>query len=228
MVDSLSRGAEVLLSTLLQSGSLKFGTFVTKSGRTSPHFVDFGAIQNGPALFAIADVYAEVIAEKWGDKVDVLYGPAYKGISLAVMTSYALSLKLGKAVGFTFNRKERKDHGEGGLFVGQPLKAGAKVVVVEDVLTGGTSLRETHATLAPLQTSILGVVIGLDREERGSLKVSAKSEIEALYRCEVACILKLSSCLSFLKEKTWRGKIWLNADQFERSKNYLKEFGSDL
>lgn len=221
----MSESSEALLAVLLESAALKFGEFKTKSGRLSPHFVDFGAINNGQTLFAVASLYAEVLAKKWGDEVETLYGPAYKGIPLAIMTSYALALKVGRPIGFTFNRKERKDHGEGGLFVGHSLSAGQRVVIVEDVLTGGTSLRETHALLQPLKLRILGTVVGLDRQERGLGLETARQEVEALYHAPVHSILSLRACLEFLRERPWRGQQWLSQAQYEKSMVYLGTYG---
>ena len=214
-----------LIEQLLTSGAMRFGSFVTKSGRTSPYFFNFGQLSSGEALMKAADAYAETIA-KLHPRVDVLYGPAYKGIPLAVMTSYALGQRLRRSVSFCFNRKEVKGHGEGGHFVGADLVAGQNIVVIEDVLTGGTSLRETHELLSHKRVTVSGVVIGIDRQERG-LKpgISARQEVEKLMGCAIASICTVSEILDGLGTSEFLGKRWMSATDIVAAQAYLKEYG---
>lgn len=214
-----------LVEQLLTSGAMRFGSFVTKSGRTSPYFFNFGQLSSGEALMKAADAYAETIA-KLHPRVDVLYGPAYKGIPLAVMTSYALGQRLRRPVSFCFNRKEVKGHGEGGQFVGAELIPGQNIVVIEDVLTGGTSLRETHELLSRKQLTVSGVVIGIDRQERGlSAEVTARQEVEKLMGCGIASICTAGEILDGLATSDFLGKRWINSADLNAARAYLKENG---
>jgi len=157
-----------LADLLLSAGVLTFGDFTTKSGRATPYFLNFGNVHTGSQVAALGELYAEVIDETFGRDVDVLFGPAYKGIPLAVATATALERRQGRAVGFCFDRKEAKDHGEGGLLVGQVPRDGDRVVIVEDVTTAGTSVRETIPKLraAAPQVQVVGLVVAVDRQER--------------------------------------------------------------
>jgi orotate phosphoribosyltransferase len=164
MIKSYNRFVEILL----ESEVLRFGEFVTKSGRTSPYFFNTGNIDSGLVLAEAASFYAQKISETFGSEVTNLFGPAYKGIPLCVSVSEKLALKYGRDVSFTYNRKEAKDHGEGGTLVGHSYQPGDKVVIVEDVLTGGTSIRETMDLFRSIDVEVVGAIIGIDRQEKGS------------------------------------------------------------
>lgn len=214
-----------LVEQLLVSESLRFGSFVTKSGRTSPYFFNFGQLSTGESLFRAAEAYAHVISTTFPG-VECLYGPAYKGIPLAVMTSLALGRELNRPVGYAFNRKEAKAHGEGGVFVGAELRPGLRVVVIEDVLTGGTSLRETHSLLKARGITVEGIIVGIDRQERGAVAhLSARQEMEALYGCPIAAICTVSDILAGLSESDFLGKRWISPEQLQAARAYLREFG---
>ena len=157
---------------------LTFGDFVTKSGRKTPFFINTGRYKTGGELARLGRFYAEAIVRQLGSEYDVLFGPAYKGIPLVVTTAMALAERHEYDVGFCFNRKEAKDHGEGGVLVGRPLRDGDRVVIVEDVTTAGTSIRETVPILrAAAKVEIAGLVVSVDRMERGTGELNALAEV---------------------------------------------------
>ena len=158
-------GVARLVDVLVDAEALRFGDLVTKSGRPTPYFVNFGQVRDGAALAALAECYADGVEQVFGDRVDLLFGPAYKGIPLAVATSLALERR-GLTVGFAFDRKEAKDHGEGGTIVGMQPRDGARIVILEDVTTAGTSLDASIPLLrASADVDIVGVLVGVDRME---------------------------------------------------------------
>lgn len=216
---------------LLKSGVLTFGEFKTKSGRLSPYFFNTGSFNSAVLLNQLAEYYATLIQETAElKKVDNLFGPAYKGIPLAIATASMLSKKVGHDISFTFNRKEAKDHGEQGFLVGFDYKKEVslpQVIVVEDVLTGGTSLRETFEILKQYKINILGIVLGIDREERSGsdAQTSAKKEIESLYKTNIYSLISLSEIVSILHNKKVLGKIWIDDQGLERIKQYRSAYG---
>lgn len=162
---------------LLDIGALRFGHFTTKSGRQTPYFLDAGRFDSGQRIATLGEFYAQRLLATLGDGFDVLFGPAYKGIPLAVATAVALSRR-GKERGFCFNRKEAKDHGEGGVLVGHRLTAGDRVVIIEDVTTAGTSIRETMPILrAAAKVEVVALIVSVDRQERGQGESSALREV---------------------------------------------------
>lgn len=213
-----------LLELLLSSGALRFGSFKTKSGRLSPYFFDFGMIHSGRTMGALAELYADALAQRFPD-VENLYGPAYKGIPLAVAIAEKLAKRLGRDVTFTFNRKEAKDHGEGGDLVGHKYKGGEKVVIVEDVLTGGTSVRESLQLLGAYQIVPMGVMLGLDREEKGTGTKSAKREIEEDLKIRVESLASLSAVIEKLSAQVVCGKRWIDEGMKTSIDAYRKAYG---
>jgi orotate phosphoribosyltransferase len=158
-------GIARLVDVLVDAEALRFGDLITKSGRPTPYFVNFGQVRTGPQLAALAECYADGIEHVFSGEVDVLFGPAYKGIPLAVATSLALQQR-GIDVGFSFDRKEAKDHGEGGTIVGAQPADGDRIVILEDVTTAGTSLRESLPLLrSAADVNVVGVLVGVDRLE---------------------------------------------------------------
>ncbi len=154
---------------LLDSGVVKFGSFVAKSGRLTPYFIDAGRFATGNHLSAVGDAFASAVDRHFADGVDVLFGPAYKGIPLVVATGIALARDHGRDVGVAFDRKEAKDHGEGGVVIGHRPRDGDRVVIIEDVTTAGTSVRASAELLrASARVELVGLVVGVDRRERGS------------------------------------------------------------
>jgi orotate phosphoribosyltransferase len=179
-----------------QYNVLKFGEFTLKSGRVSPYFFNAGAFSSGRALAALGRCYARRIVDS-GIEFDVLLGPAYKGIPLAAVTAVALADEHGRDVPFAYNRKEAKDHGEGGVMVGAPLAG--RVLVVDDVITAGTAVREVIAMIQQAGAEPAGVAIGLDRQERGEGRLSAIQELERTYGIEVVSIIDMGHIIDYLR-----------------------------
>ncbi len=179
-----------------QCNVLKFGEFTLKSGRISPYFFNAGSFSNGRALATLGRCYARAIVES-GVQFDVLLGPAYKGIPLAAATVVALADHHGLDIPFAYNRKEAKTHGEGGLLVGAPLEG--RVLVIDDVITAGTAVREVIAMIAEAGAELAGVAIGLDRQERGAGELSAIQEVEQAYQVPVLSIINMSHLIDYLE-----------------------------
>ncbi len=179
----------------IESDVLRFGDFILKSGRRSPYFFNTGLFNTGAQLDRLGQFYAEALLAA-GIAADVLYGPAYKGIPLACATAMALSRKTGKPVPFAFNRKEAKDHGEGGAIVGSPLAG--QVLILDDVITAGTSVRESVAIIRGAGATPCGVLIALDRQERGEGELSAVEEVAARFDTPVYPIIRLDDIMTYL------------------------------
>ena len=186
------------IDNALDSGALKFGQFRLKSGRLSPHFFNAGEFYQGKALAALGQCYAAAIVES-GIEFDVLFGPAYKGITLAAATSIALAEQHGLDVPYCFNRKEAKSHGEGGTIVGAPLEG--RVLIIDDVITAGTAIREVMAMVEQAGAKAAGVVIGVDRKERGNGQSSAIQEVEQQFEIPVVSIIDIDDILTYLEAK---------------------------
>ena len=205
---------------LQDAGVLKFGDFTAKSGRKIPYFINAGMIKTGEEIATLGEFYARAYAEKLGDKKTVLYGPAYKGISIAVSAAVALS-KRGLNVPFFFNRKEVKDHGEGGVFVGYVPQPGEEVVIVEDVITAGTAIRESMEILKHLEgTRVIATFIMVDRKEKGQGEKGAMQEIEEQFGFPVYSVVDVYDIIEYLEENP------ANAENVERIKNYLAVNGA--
>ncbi|NEX18827.1 orotate phosphoribosyltransferase [Thiorhodococcus mannitoliphagus] len=186
-----------LLSFATEIGALKFGDFTLKSGRQSPYFFNAGLFNTGGRLARLAQAYAAAILTS-GIAFDVLYGPAYKGIPLAAATAVALATQHGRETPYAFNRKEAKDHGEGGTIVGTPLEG--RVLIIDDVITAGTSVRESVEIIRAAGAEPAGVVIALDRQERGRDAGSAVQEVQGTYGIPVQSILTLKDLIAYLDE----------------------------
>lgn len=187
---------------MLESKVLKFGDFTLKSGRKSPFFMNAGAYQNGTQLSRLGEYYARAIHDTYGLDFDVLFGPAYKGIPLAVATVMAISRLYGKDIRYCANRKEVKDHGDTGILLGSKLADGDRVVIIEDVTTSGASMAETVPILrAQAKVEILGLMVSLNRMEVGQEgKVSALEEIRAKYGFPAGAIVTMEDVISYLGE----------------------------
>ncbi|MCW2481009.1 orotate phosphoribosyltransferase [Candidatus Symbiopectobacterium sp. NZEC135] len=177
---------------------LKFGEFTLKSGRVSPYFFNAGLFNTGRDLALLGRFYAEALVDA-GITFDVLFGPAYKGIPIATTTAVALAEHHDTDVPYCFNRKEAKDHGEGGNLVGSALQG--RIMLVDDVITAGTAIRESMGIIAANGAALAGVLIALDRQERGTGAISAIQEVERDYQCQVISIIALQDLISFLAEK---------------------------
>lgn len=190
---------EEFLDFALEIGVLRFGSFILKSGRQSPYFFNSGLFNTGTSLARLGRYYAQAI-EASGIEYDMLFGPSYKGIPLATATSIALADHHNKDIPYAFNRKEAKDHGEGGIIVGSELSG--RVLVIDDVISAGTSVRESVSIIKTHQAQLAGVIISLDRQERGQNDTSAIQEVEATYGIQVASIVKLADLITYLESKT--------------------------
>ena len=202
------------------AGVLKFGDFTAKSGRKIPYFINAGDIKTGNQIAALGEFYAKAYLEKVGNKRTVLYGPAYKGISIAVSSSIALS-KNGLDLPFFFNRKEAKDHGEGGIFVGYTPKAGEEVVIVEDVITAGTAIRESMQNLSSLEgVKVAATFVMVDRKEKGQSEKSAMAEIADEFGFPVYSVVDVYDIIEYLEEDE------KNRENVDRIKAYLAVNGA--
>ena len=208
---------------LLDAGVLKFGDFIAKSGRKLPYFINAGDIKTGKQIERLGEFYAQCYLDKIGtDKNTVLYGPAYKGIPIAVAAAAALA-KHDIDVPFFFNRKEAKDHGEGGVFVGYVPKNGEEIIIVEDVITAGTAIRESLATMQTLDNAkVSGVIIMVNRMERGKTEMGAMEEITKEYGFPVYSIVTIYDIIDYLEAHPERLP---SPDHIDRIRAYLKEYG---
>ena len=197
-------------------GVLRFGEFTLKSGRISPYFFNAGLFDSGAALARLGRCYAAAIMDA-GLAFDVLFGPAYKGIPLVATVAVALAEQYGRDVPWCFNRKEAKDHGEGGMIVGAPLKG--RVLIVDDVITAGTAIRETMQILAACDATPAGVLIALDRRERGQGELSAVQEVERAHDISVTSIVNLDDVVAYLAERPDY------AEQLEKMRDYRASYG---
>jgi orotate phosphoribosyltransferase len=204
-----------LIELALQRGVLKFGEFTLKSGRISPYFFNAGLLNDGEALSLLASGYAQKMMAS--EDVGVLFGPAYKGIPLVAATASALWHEHGVNVPWAFNRKEVKDHGEGGLLVGAPA-SGQRVWIVDDVITAGTAIREVMTVLEQAGAKVAGVLVALDRQERGQGALSAIQEIEQQYAIPVQALLTMTDLMNYLKKEN-------RHDDLARMQSYRAEFG---
>jgi orotate phosphoribosyltransferase len=185
------------LELCLRLGVLRFGEFVLKSGRVSPYFFDAGLFNTGSALASLGRCYARAAVTS-GIEFDMLFGPAYKGIPLVSVTAAALASELDRDLPFAFNRKEAKDHGEGGALIGAPLSG--RVLIIDDVMTAGTAVRESVQIIRRAGATPAGVLIALDREERGTSELSAAQEAEQAFQVKVASIARVRDLIEMLGE----------------------------
>ncbi|MBE6643328.1 MAG: orotate phosphoribosyltransferase [Ruminococcaceae bacterium] len=205
---------------LQSAGVLKFGDFIAKSGRRIPYFINAGDIKTGDQISRLGEFYAKAYLDKVGNKKTVLYGPAYKGISIAVSSAVALS-KQGLDVPFFFNRKEVKDHGEGGVFVGYVPKEGEEIVIVEDVITAGTAIRESMEILSSVKgAKVAAVFVMVDRKEKGKTDMSAMGELEQEFGFPVYSVVDVYDIIEYLEEDP------ANKENVDRIKNYLAVNGA--
>ena len=200
---------------------LRFGSFTLKSGRQSPYFFNAGAFDSGAALAALGRYYAQCIVDS-AIEFDVLLGPAYKGIPLASATAVALAEHHGRDIPFAYNRKEAKDHGEGGLLVGAALTG--RVLVIDDVITAGTAVGEVIRMIRDAGAELAGVVIGLDRQERGQGDLSAIQEIEQRWQVPVLSIIAMQDLIDYL-EARGESDPALPADALQAMRSYRERYG---
>ena len=215
------------INFMVESEVLKFGEFTLKSGRKSPFFMNAGAYVTGTQLRRLGEYYAKAIHDNYGLDFDVLFGPAYKGIPLAVATSMAISELYGKEVRYCSNRKEVKDHGDTGILLGSKLKDGDRVVIIEDVTTSGKSIEETFPILkSQADVEIKGLMVSLNRMEVGlGGKMSALDEIKERYGFETSAIVSMADVVEHLYNKPCNGEIVINDDIKAAIDKYYEEYG---
>lgn len=205
---------------------LRFGDFVTKSGRNTPFFVNTGFYRTGAQLRKLGEYYAKAIGNKFGFDFDVLFGPSYKGIPLTVATTMAISQFYGKDIKYCSNRKEVKDHGDKGILLGSPVADGDKVVIIEDVTTAGTSIQETLPIIkAQGDVTVAGLVVSVDRMERGQGEKSALAEIEEKYGLKTTAIVTMAEVVEHLYNKPYQGKIMIDDTLKAEIDTYYKRYG---
>lgn len=204
---------------------LRFGDFVTKSGRKTPFFINTGYYRTGSQLKRLGEYYAQAIEANFGTDFDVLFGPAYKGIPLSVVTAMALSER-GAEIGYCSNRKEVKDHGDTGILLGTPLTDGQRVLMIEDVTTAGTSVSETMPVLrAQGSIEVMGLVVSVDRMERGQGEKSALSEISETYGLKTAAIVTMAEVVEYLYNRPYQGKIIIDETIKAAIDAYYEQYG---
>ncbi len=211
---------------MVDCGVLKFGDFVTKSGRNTPFFVNTGFYRTGAQLGKLGEYYARAINEKFGTDFDILFGPAYKGIPLSVATSMQISALYEKDVKYCSNRKEVKDHGDTGILLGSPISDGDKVIIIEDVTTAGTSINETLPIIkAQGDVLVRGLVVSVDRMERGQGEKSALEEIREKFGFETTAIVTMQEVVEHLYNKEYKGKVIIDDEIKSRIDAYYEKYG---
>lgn len=205
---------------------LKFGDFVTKSGRKTPFFVNTGFYRTGAQLRKLGEYYARAIMDNFGTEFDILFGPAYKGIPLSVAASMCLAELYDADIKYCSNRKEVKDHGDKGILLGSPIADGDRVVIIEDVTTAGTSIEETLPIIkAQGQADVLGLVVSVDRMERGQGSKSALLEIQEKYGLQTAAIVTMADVVEHLHNKPYKGNIIIDDNLKKAIDAYYEQYG---
>lgn len=211
---------------MVDCGVLKFGDFVTKSGRKTPFFVNTGFYRTGAQLRKLGGYYAQAIYDKYGVDFDVLFGPAYKGIPLTVATTMQISEAYDKDIRYCSNRKEVKDHGDTGILLGSPILDGDKVIIIEDVTTAGTSIQETLPIIkAQANVDVIGLVVSVDRMERGQNEKSALAEIQETYNIKTTAIVTMEEVVEHLYNKPYNGKVIIDDNLKTAIDAYYKQYG---
>ncbi len=211
---------------MVDSKVLKFGNFTLKSGRKSPFFMNAGGYVTGTQLRKLGEYYAKAIHDNYGLDFDVLFGPAYKGIPLAVATTMAISELYGVDIRYCSNRKEEKDHGDTGILLGTKLQDGDRVVIIEDVTTSGKSIEETFPILkSQADVEIKGLIVSLNRMERGKTSQSALVEIKEKYGFEANAIVSMADVVEHLYNKEYNGEVLIDDTMKQAIDAYYEEYG---
>lgn len=217
---------EEFIEFMIDCEVLKFGEFVTKSGRKTPFFVNTGFYRTGGQLRMLGAYYAKAIEQKFGLDFDVLFGPAYKGIPLSVATAMAISELYKRDVRYCSNRKEVKDHGDTGILLGSPLKDKDKIVIIEDVTTAGTSIQETLPIIhAQGDIHPVGLVVSVDRMERGQGSKSALNEIQEKYSLKTTAIVTMAEVVEHLHNRPYRGNVIIDDTVKAAIEAYYDQYG---
>ncbi len=212
---------------MVDSNVLKFGEFTLKSGRKSPFFMNAGAYVTGSQLKKLGQYYATAIHDNYGTDFDVLFGPAYKGIPLAVATTMAFSELYGRDIRYCSNRKEVKDHGDVGILLGSSLNDGDRVVIIEDVTTSGKSIEETFPILqAQANVDVVGLMVSLNRQERGKTQQNALAEIREIYGIETGAIVTMEEVVEHLYNRTYNGRVLIDDAMKKAIDTYYAQYGA--
>ncbi len=212
---------------MVDSQVLKFGEFTLKSGRKSPFFMNAGGYVTGMQLARLGEYYAKAIHDNYGLDFDVLFGPAYKGIPLSVAATMEISRLYGKEVRYCSNRKEEKDHGDKGILLGSGLKDGDRVIIIEDVTTSGKSIEETVPILkAQADVEIAGLIVSLNRMEKGPAGKSALMEIKENYGFDAKAIVTMAEVVEHLYNKPYHGTIYIDDARKEEIDAYYRQYGA--
>lgn len=218
---------EEFITFMVRSGVLTFGDFTTKSGRKTPYFINTGNYRTGAQAARLGDYYASCIQDNLPDGIDCLFGPAYKGIPLAVAAASSLYRTYGRDLPYCFNRKEAKDHGEGGVMVGYKPQDGDRVVIVEDVVTAGTAVRESIVLFKNVaDVQIRALIVSVDRMERGTRDCSTLDELRQDHGILVFPIVTVEEIISFLYNRPIDGKVYIDDAMKARMQEYLAEYGA--
>ena len=217
---------EEFIHFMVRSGVLTFGDFTTKSGRKTPYFVNTGNYKTGAQASRLGDYYAACIQEHMPDGIDALFGPAYKGIPLAVAAASALYRDHGRDLPYCFNRKEAKDHGEGGTMVGYQPKDGDRIAIIEDVVTAGTAVRETIQLFRGVaDVKFAALFVSVDRMERGTRTCTTLDELRQDYGIQVFPIVTIRDVMRCLHNKPVDGKVYIDDNMLGRMEDYLAQYG---
>ena len=224
----MERYKEEFVNFMVDSNVLKFGDFTLKSGRKSPFFMNAGAYTTGTQLKKLGEYYARAIHDTFGLEFDILFGPAYKGIPLAVATTIAIGELYGRDIKYCANRKEVKDHGDKGILLGSKIKEGDRVLIIEDVTTSGKSIEETVPIIqAQADADIVGLMVSLNRQEKGiETDMSALDEIHDKYGFGAHSIVTMSEVVDYLYKRPIDGEIILNSETKKAIDAYYKEYGA--
>lgn len=205
---------------------LKFGDFITKSGRKTPFFVNTGFYRTGAQLRKLGEYYAKAIHDRFGTDFDVLFGPAYKGIPLTVAATMELSELYDADIRYCSNRKEVKDHGDKGILLGSPIQDGDKILIIEDVTTAGTSIGETLPIIrAQGDVTVCGLVVSVDRMERGQGEKSALTEISETYGFPTTAIVTMAEVVEHLYNRPYKGKVYIDDEMKKAIDAYYEQYG---
>ena len=212
---------------MVDSQVLKFGEFTLKSGRKSPFFMNAGGYVTGTQLRRLGEYYAKAIHDCYGLDFDVLFGPAYKGIPLAVATTMAISSLYGKDIRYCSNRKEEKDHGDTGILLGSKLKDGDRVVIIEDVTTSGKSIEETYPILkAQADVQVKGLMVSLNRMEKGKTEKRALQEIQEKYGFATGAIVNMEEVVEYLYNRPYQGTVYIDDTLKAAIDAYYEQYGA--
>ena len=218
---------EEFIAFMVRSGVLTFGDFTTKSGRKTPYFINTGNYKTGAQAARLGDYYAACIQENLPDGVDCLFGPAYKGIPLAVAAASSLYRNYGRDLPYCFNRKEVKDHGEGGSMVGYKPQDGDSIAIVEDVVTAGTAVRESIELFKHVaDVNITSLIVSVDRMERGTGDKTTLDELREQHGIRVYPIVTVREVIAFLHNNPIDGRVYIDDEMKEKMEGYLEQYGA--